>query len=471
MSNSDRTFFFRGVMPACLLAAALVAMPTLAQERDRPAPTAPETYRPTVFPDRIILTFAGDPAHSQAVTWRTDASVTKAQAQIALADHGPQFEPQAKSVPAETTTLVTEAGTAQNHTVVFVGLTPQTKYLYRVGDGTHWSEWIAFQTASAEAAPFKFLYVGDAQNSIKSHWSHVIRAAFANTPNARFIIHAGDLVGRGTNDTEWGEWFQAAGWINAMVPTLPVPGNHEYEKSKAELAKAGSEEAAHTITGHWRAQFALPVNGPQGLEETAYYVDYQGVRLVSLNSNEGQEKQADWLHTVLGQNPNRWTIVTFHHPIYSSAKGRNNVAIRKLWQPIFDQYHVDLVFHGHDHTYARTGLQTTAKEESQGGTPDPMSGTVYVNSVSGPKQYQLDRKDVQKRTAEGTQLFQVIAIEGETLRFEARTALGDLYDAFELHKRPGQANEMIEKVPATPERHPVNPAAKPKTAALAIGSH
>ena len=38
MSNSDRTFFFRGVMPACLLAAALVAMPTLAQERDRPAP-------------------------------------------------------------------------------------------------------------------------------------------------------------------------------------------------------------------------------------------------------------------------------------------------------------------------------------------------------------------------------------------------------------------------------------------------
>ena len=35
---------------------------------------------------------------------------------------------------------------------------------------------------------------------------------------------------------------------------------------------------------------------------------------------------------------------------------------------------------------------------------------------------------------------------------------------------------MIEKVPATPERHPVNAAAKPKTAkpktaATAIGSH
>ena len=36
-------------------------------------------------PDRIILTFNGDPSSKRAVTWRTDSSVKKSVAQIALA--------------------------------------------------------------------------------------------------------------------------------------------------------------------------------------------------------------------------------------------------------------------------------------------------------------------------------------------------------------------------------------------------
>ena len=40
-------------------------------------------HQPTPIPDRIVTTFAGDPATSFAVTWRTDTSVTKAFAQIA----------------------------------------------------------------------------------------------------------------------------------------------------------------------------------------------------------------------------------------------------------------------------------------------------------------------------------------------------------------------------------------------------
>ena len=35
-----------------------------------------------------------------------------------------------------------------------------------------------------------------------------------------------------------------------------------------------------------------------------------------------QEKQIAWLHQVLGNNPNRWTIVVQHQPIYAVAKGR-----------------------------------------------------------------------------------------------------------------------------------------------------
>lgn len=104
--------------------------PVFSWQSDRPAGCASGAYRPTEFPDRIILRFAGDPATSQAVTWRTDASVTGAQAQIARADHGPQFESLARSLPATTFALDTSAGKALCHTVIFEGLKPGTKYLY-----------------------------------------------------------------------------------------------------------------------------------------------------------------------------------------------------------------------------------------------------------------------------------------------------------------------------------------------------
>lgn len=62
----------------------------------------------------------------------------------------------------------------------------------------------------------------------------------------------------------------------------------------------------------------------------------------------------------------------------------------------------------------------------------------------------------------------MISIDGDTLRLEARTALGELYDAFTLRKRAGQANALIEQGPGTPERHPQIPAEEPKAkAALA----
>jgi hypothetical protein len=37
-------------------------------------------------------------------------------------------------------------------------------YAYRVGDGTHWSEWFHARTAANEPEPFSYIYFGDAQN-------------------------------------------------------------------------------------------------------------------------------------------------------------------------------------------------------------------------------------------------------------------------------------------------------------------
>jgi hypothetical protein len=85
-------------------------------------------------------------------------------------------------------------------------------------------------------------------------------------------------------------------------------------------------------------------------------------------------------------------------------------------------------------------------------TVDPKTGTVYVVSVSGPKMYELDPKPFMTRVAEDTQLYQIIHVDGDTLRFEARTAVGEVYDAFTLRKRAGQINELIDQTPTTPAR-------------------
>ncbi|MGH8018849.1 MAG: fibronectin type III domain-containing protein [Opitutaceae bacterium] len=497
-----------------------------------------ELHQPTRVPDRIVLTWTGDPAATQAVTWRTSAEIDQAFAQLALAtDQAQQSE---RQLTAATRKLSTDINTAHFHSVEFTELEPDTLYAYRVGDGMNWSEWFHFRTAKRSPARFTFLYFGDAQNDVRTHWSRVVREAFREAPRAAFTLHAGDLINRAQRDAEWGEWFGAPAWVNATIPVVPAPGNHEYfnlgagpENERvwttrrgaslpvmAELEKiqdaAGVTTGFHimattadgrsgkaalnadekfvavddgftaltgysmddlrdrepdnpplrdrpanpgvrTLSGHWRPQFTLPANGPAGLEETVYHLDYQGARIVALNSNEQQQKQVAWLRSVLSNHPQRWTILTFHHPVFSPANGRDNAELRALWKPVIDEFKVDLVLTGHDHTYARSGdiggsipIGTENVPEGYNQVYDPNIGTVYVVSVSGPKMYDITSDAWAVRTAEDTQLFQVITVDGDELRFEARTAANRLYDAFTLKKREGMANELIELLP--PER-------------------
>ncbi len=504
-------------------------------------------HAPRPLPDRIVLTWSGDPATTQSVTWRTDPSVARGIAELALAnDSGRELKP--TTIRAKTELLAADLGDAHYHSVRFVELQPDTLYAYRVGDGANWSEWFHFRTASREARPFTFVYFGDAQNDVKTHWSRVFRESFRDAPRAAFTLHAGDLINNANRDAQWGEWFGAPAWVNATVPVIATPGNHEHfnegagpETDRKWTAKDGKVVAVtvasqvqrnaagvttgrhiiaktadgragvltlstddiiteidagitaisgyvaadlvgqqadkrplrdriaiagtRTLSHHWRPQFAFPEqNVPAGLEEACYYTDYQGARIISLESNRRPQDQVEWLRKVLSTNPQRWTIVTFHHPVFSPANNRDNPELRALWKPLLDEFKVDLVLTGHDHTYARTG-----DISGRGGSVnipqgynqayDPAIGTVYVVSVSGPKMYNVTT-DFAVRFAEDTQLYQIIKVGREDIQYEARTATGRLYDAFVLKKRPGQPNLLVETLP--PERRRLN-TAKPAT--------
>ncbi|PSR52132.1 metallophosphoesterase [Adhaeribacter arboris] len=410
-------------------------------------PLSPVNATPSPRPDRIILSWVSDPAHSFTVTWRTDNTVKTPQAEVAVANASPFFTTLAQVTPAGSEPLKTESGVAFYHHVNFTGLKPNTLYAYRVGDGIYWSEWYQYKTANDQPEPFSFIYLGDAQNELFSLWSRTIRAAYASAPQAKFLVHTGDLINHAETDAEWQEWFAAGSFIHATIPSLPCPGNHEYTRTMG----------IPTLTRLWQPQFTLPANGVKGLEDTNYYVDYQNARIISLNSMMHVPAQADWLEKVLKHNPQTWTFIFFHYPVFSTS-GRSEIGnLVKHWKPVFDKYKVDLVMQGHEHNYARgTNLP-------QGVTyKDKEAGTIYVVSVSGPKMYELSAKPWMHRTAENTQLYQVITVENNRLLYRSMTVTGEVYDTFELRKQAGKPNQLIElKADVNAERHFINTLPKP----------
>lgn len=436
-----------------LLIPLLAALPVRAHEPGM----GPPWQQATPWPDRLVVTLPEDPATSFAVTWRTDASVTETIAEIAPATDDARFDLAARTVSARTERLdletleqageqflaISNAGLppVHYHSVVFEDLEPDTVYAYRIrGDRGAWSEWFHLRTA-ARTGPVKFIYVGDAQNGVRSHWARLIRSAWTTAPDADFILHAGDLVNRASRDYEWAEWFEAVGFIHGMVPAIPVAGNHEY----ASLG-VGAQRTDRILSILWRPQFTLPLEPdlPADLQEAAYDLRYaEDVHLFVLSTQNSQiAAQAEWLDAALEASDARWKIVSMHHPIFSSGRGRDSPERRALLLPVLERHSVDLVLQGHDHTYARGAIGQTPERlgfRDAGGEVRVM----FVNSVSGPKQYDFVADGWEKyaedgvtlaRKAENTQFFQVIEIDGDELRYEARTALGERYDDFLMRK-------------------------------------
>lgn len=406
---------------------------------------------PSKTPDRIIANLTADPAHSFAVNWRTNQQIATGYVEIAEATDGPEFlindirRIKAASQRFENQNSREPLVKSVFHSAVVSDLQPNATYVYRVGDGSqahgNWSEWFQTTTANDTAdEPFSFIYFGDAQNSVKSMWSRVIRNSYRQFPEVDFMLHAGDLINDRDANVEWGEWFYAGSFIHATIPSIMTPGNHEYRDG--------------VLSFLWRPQFTLPENGPNAVvDETCYAIDYQNLKMISIDAvafdeyEESRNAQVKWLDSVLRNNTKKWTAITLHYPVFSTAKGRDNKVLREALKPMMDKYKVDLVLQGHDHTYSR-GF---AENERKGLTVVNDVGTMYAVSVSGPKMYESKDQDWMVRRGEFTQLFQIITVSEDTITYGAYTPIGTLYDAFELVKKNGK-RQLINKVPDSPIR-------------------
>jgi hypothetical protein len=397
------------------------------------------SFAQTAVPDRIVLNLTTNPGTSVAVTWRTNSTVTESFCEFQKATSTKINPAESVSVKAKTSNVKYDWGAdkqieVNQHSCILTELVSGEKYVYRVGSVAGWSEWFQIQIPNENAEQFSFIYFGDPQVDLRSQWSRVIREAYRQTPECSFMLYGGDIINRAGRDDEYEQLFDAGSFIFSMVPQVMTPGNHDYTDNG--------------VDPHWNSQFTPPQNGPSKLKGTCYFVDYQNLRLISIDSAAGDEledengyemtSQKAWLDSVLRTNTKDWVIVTTHLPFYSTKDTRDNPQLRKHFQPILEKYKVDLVLTGHDHSYGRGRASDT---------PNLKPSTIYVVSVSGPKIYPAGTKSWMEFKGDNKELFQKITITANNLLYQSITVGGFLFDEFRLLKKRNGQCKFIELNP------------------------
>lgn len=484
------------------IASALVALLTLGILTPAHAAVTVDDARP----DHVVLTPTQHPEASQSFTWRTGAEVTEGWVKIRKAG---SEDPWRTIAATQNDPLAGENGfEVRTHSATVTLLDPGTEYEYSVGNAAARSDTWTFTTAEDAGEPFTFLYFGDAQNDLGSKWRPTVEAAYERYPDAIGSVNAGDLINN-SNSSEWSQWFAGMDGYSQTSNVIAAPGNHEY--------------TGDAFMRHWKSNFEYPANGPQWsgtvgttdaqrqeaayrshmaevLTESVYFVDFQGVRFITLNaarlearslftpadlpncligcpnpSSLWLDMQGRWLDEILKNNPNQWAVATFHHPVLSTGAGRDEADLRAAWLPIFQRNDIDLVLMGHDHTYARGYMNVDATDRA-----GVTTGPVYAVAVAGPKYYDMQPEHDNVWTQNGatqvvragqTSTYQGITVSGGTLRYESYVAqkwageaasttdvpVGGLLDSFTITKYDNGTKFVTEDGVAIPDPGAIAP--------------
>ena len=226
------------------------------------------------------------------------------------------------------------------HEIALSGLATDTLYHDKVtsvsSTGTVASADSTFRTAVATTTPFRFVAYGDSRTFASAH-AAVVKAIVASAP--RLVLHTGDMTRDGTVASYWQtEYFAPAKPLIATTPMYPSLGNHEKG------------------TTNYYTYFSTPVGGGTKNEEW-YSFNYGSVHFISIDTCTTYSvgsTQYNWLVNDLKSATAEWKVVLTHYPTYSSGTHGGSTTMQKVLVPLFEQYHVDMVFAGHDHIYERS---------------------------------------------------------------------------------------------------------------------
>ena len=244
----------------------------------------------------------------------------------------------------------------------------------------------------------RFIVLGDVHNNINEEEFDNI---YQRHPNIDFYAQAGDFLERG-----YFYYYQlAASKIKETsfdsLPLIAVPGNHEYKKG-----------FVRRLPEQWKEWFKNPDNGPIRYTGTSYYVDFNNLRFIVIDTN-GLQILSDyttvitWLNKVIAEAAGRFTVVMMHHPVYSSAVERQNLAIRIFLQHSLKK--ADIVFSGHDHNYSRR--------------------LPFIGTNSAEKFYLSKVNDADERICSGEKLYEEVSVFDHTMRIKTYLMKnGEKYD-------------------------------------------
>ena len=280
-----------------------------------------------------------------------------------------------------------EYGDDHQHGYIITGLTPNTKYYYKVVYDDAVIE-ASFKTAPEETATdLKFFMYGDTRTQFEIHDSvseAMIADYTADSDYQTITICTGDLVYFGAEESRWQNEFFSSETPNirqrmAEVPFVSCLGNHELYYNNLT--------GMDMTTALFGKYFPYPF-----VERRYWSFDYGPVHFTYIDlypanyDPYGQglidDVQLAWIENDLSTSTKEWKIIVLHEPGWSaggSSSGYphpNNEDVQNLLQPLCEQYGIQLVFGGHNHYYAKACKNGIFHLTAAGGgaplySPDP----------------------------------------------------------------------------------------------------
>ena len=244
-----------------------------------------------------------------------------------------------------------------------------TWYEYRVGYGEDeflHEDWIPFQTLPGDdVEAFEFVVYGDHRNNYVAH-RRVVDAIIERAEERgwpRFILDTGDFTGHGEAAVDpWDtQFFEPAAPLIKRVSLFPVIGNHE----------TGTRWPR--IPHRYLENFSVPTDS----SGTPYYYSFRvgDVHFFMMDSWASDWRrdspQYHWLQREMRQSDATWKVAAFHHTMYSHRTApnptRGNLEMREHLDPLFQEFGLSMVVHGHNHFYQRSEVDGIYHITSGGG--------------------------------------------------------------------------------------------------------
>ena len=243
-----------------------------------------------------------------------------------------------------------------------------------------------------------FLLLGDIHNSLTNDQ---MAALSQRHSDIQFWAQMGDWMERPYLCYEQMMYQSLLGTRFDSLPIIAIPGNHEYLKGIVK-----------NLPEHWKTIFPNPQNGPARFLGTTYYVDFPHLRLIALDT-DGLHRMSDytqvafWLKQSLTNAKDKHTVVIMHHPVFSTAQGRQNLLIWLSFYGILRE--ADVVFSGHDHNYAR---RTVKYKERFWVKQQP---TLFIGTNASKKMYAVKEKVNYECSFSGEPVYEYVVVTKDTL--------------------------------------------------------